>query len=216
MNRDTDTVTMHTMHAPSAYPLSRAAQLAGLSERQVRTWARDGFYTPHFESGLYSFRDIVALRTLGILRNERGIPLQTLKKFGKWLRARHDEPWASLRFATAGKEVLFREGGKRLVSGDKPGQYADVVPFPIDEVELTVRTAATAAAARKPDQFGQVAKRRGLMGSRPCVAGTGVTINSIWEFHEAGFTTDQILDEYPVLTSVDVEAAIEAKQREAS
>ena len=122
---------------PNAYILEKTARLSGLSAGQLREWAKSGFFQPHFESGLYSLRDIISLRTLGILRNERGISLQSLKKFKKWLDQRYDQPWSELRFATYGSEVLLDADG-RLISGKKPGQYADVVPFPMERVELTI------------------------------------------------------------------------------
>jgi DNA-binding transcriptional MerR regulator len=143
---------------PNAYILEKTARLSGLSAGQLREWAKSGFFQPHFESGLYSLRDIISLRTLGILRNERGISLQSLKKFKKWLDQRYDQPWSELRFATYGSEVLLDADG-RLISGKKPGQYADVVPFPVERVELTVRKAAAKEAARSVDQVGQVSKQ---------------------------------------------------------
>jgi hypothetical protein len=48
----------NSMIVPSAFTLQRAAALSGVSEDQLRAWARAGFYRAHYESGLYSFRDV--------------------------------------------------------------------------------------------------------------------------------------------------------------
>lgn len=196
---------------PNAYTLEKTARLSGLSAGQLREWAKTGFFQPHYESGLYSLRDIIALRTLGILRNERGISLQSLKRFKKWLDERYDQPWSELRFATYGSEVLLDAEG-RLISGKKPGQYADVVPFPVERVELTVRKAAAKEATRSADQVGQVSKQNQVMGNATCIAGTRIRTSTIWEFHQAGYSVQKILAEYPRLTEDDVRAAIEEER----
>ena len=73
----------------------------------VRTTVRmDGFRRRAF-GRIYSFRDVVGLRTIAVLRNVHRVPLQELRRVGKWLQERHDAPWSSLRFALQGRKVLF-------------------------------------------------------------------------------------------------------------
>lgn len=188
--------------------------LTGLSEDQVGSWRRDGFYIPHYPSGLYSFRDIVGLRTLAILRNDRNISRQKLKRFGEWLMERYDEPWSTLRFATDGDEVVLLEDDERMVSASPPGQ-GHLAPFPVDKVELAMRTRALETSRRAADELGEISRRRGVQGGRACVAGTRIPTSAIMEFHRAGYTAAEIVAEYPGLTEGDVEAAI-AEERGAA
>lgn len=201
-----------SMTVPSAFTLQRAAALSGVSEDQLRAWGRAGFYKAHYESGLYSFRDVVALRTLGILRNERQVSLQSLKKAGVWLTERYEAPWSTLRFGTAGKEFVYYDDDGRPVSVKKLGQRV-VEEIPVEKVERSIAREAKKLATRRDDDVGRVAKRRGVQSSAECVAGTGIRTRAIWEFHRQGFTPAQIVKQYPVLTLDDVKAAIEAEQR---
>src|SRR5438093_1591482 len=91
------------------FSAEQVCKLAHITERQLRHWARD-FYRPEHltEDGgpftyIYSFRDVVSLRTIGVLRNKHHIPLPALKRAGAWLAERHDTPWASLRLRISGK-----------------------------------------------------------------------------------------------------------------
>lgn len=54
-----------------AYNTKMASYLSGASKAQLDGWARGGVLRPEVSSntGLYSFRDIVALRTIAKLRS---------------------------------------------------------------------------------------------------------------------------------------------------
>lgn len=193
---------------PQAFTVEHASKLSGLSRRQLTMWDESGFYRPS-NTGFYSFRDLVALRTLGELRNQRKIPLQTLRRFSKWLHRHQSEPWATMRFATAGKEVLVYDEQGRLVSGTKPGQGADVVPYPIQDVFSTVERDARQLNKRHPDDVGKIVRTRGVLGSSPRIAGTRIPTSTIWALHRDGVSIGSIVSRYPHLTKRDVEAAIE-------
>jgi DNA-binding transcriptional MerR regulator len=85
--------------------------LTGLSARQLRYWDETEFFSPALLDEykrrafgrIYSFRDVVGLRTIAILRNLHRIPLQELRRVGAWLKDNHDEPWSRLRFALEGR-----------------------------------------------------------------------------------------------------------------
>lgn len=199
---------------PKAFTRKAAAKLTGVREDRLRVWAADGFFPPQFESGLYSFRDLVGLRTLRILRDDRGVSRQQLQRFGEWLRKRHDQPWTMLRFGTIENEVVFLDDDGRPVSGVKPGQYADVVPFPIEKVQAALEIEASRASERGQDTKGEVARRRGVMGHERCVSGTRIPTRTLWDYHKAGYDTEAIIQEFPELTAEDVEAAIDAERRD--
>src|SRR4051794_10446481 len=97
-----------------AFTTEHVCRLTSLSVGQVRYWDKTGFFSPTRMDGvrrafsrIYSFRDVVGLRTISILRNEHHVPLQQLRRIGEWLRAHHETPWSSLRFGLAGKEIVF-------------------------------------------------------------------------------------------------------------
>ena len=54
-----------------------------------------------------------------------------------------------------------------------------------------------------------------MNGNDPVIAGTRIRVRAIERFIGAGFTVDQILDEYPDLKRSDVEAALEYGDRRA-
>jgi predicted site-specific integrase-resolvase len=55
------------------FPIERAAALAGITAPLARRWIRSGLVRiEHADVGLLTFRDLVALRTLAILRAEHG------------------------------------------------------------------------------------------------------------------------------------------------
>lgn len=68
---------------------------------------------------------------------------------------------------------------------------------------------------RDPNDIGKIRRTPGVMGGRPVIAGTRIAPEFVWSFHEAGFTTEQIIEQYTHLHPEDVEAAIryEAKRR---
>jgi uncharacterized protein (DUF433 family) len=158
---------------------------------------------------VYSFRDLVGLRTLAQLR-ERGIPLQELRRVGQWLAERYEAPWATLRFYVAGRRVYFDDpcSGARVLG--PPGQTA--FPFEMERIAADTRAAAAALRERQPADIGQVAQHRYVMHNAPVIAGTRIPTAAIWDFHRAGYDTAAILCEYPRLTSADVSAAIAYEQ----
>jgi uncharacterized protein (DUF433 family) len=195
------------------FTVEQAACLAGVSPGQVVAWDRDGFFRSTWPSDgkpygrLYSFRDVVGLRTLAVLRTEHRVPLQDLKRVGQWLSDRYEAPWASLRFYVAGRRVYFDDPSTGMRTAGRPlGQGA--FPFEMDAVAKTVSERVAAAKRRQPDQLGRIVQERGMVGNAPVLAGTRIPTSAIWSFHADGYTVEQIIAEYPRLTPTDIEAAI--------
>jgi uncharacterized protein (DUF433 family) len=62
---------------------------------------------------------------------------------------------------------------------------------------------------RRPEaQLGQIEKSRFVNHNDAVIAGTRIRVRAIKRFSEAGYTTEQILKEYPDLTAADVQAAL--------
>lgn len=199
-----------------AFTPAQVSALTGLSERQLRRWDAMGFFAPHYAaenrrspySRLYSFQDVVGLRTIGILLKEHHIPLPELRKVGAWLAANHDAPWSSLRFYVVGRRIYFDDPtiGARVATRPA-GQLA--FPFEMQEIAQSTYREAQRVRERKADAVGRVTHQRNIVQNSPVLDGTRIPTSAIWNFHRAGYTTDEILREYPDLTETDVRAAID-------
>lgn len=200
-----------------AFTVEQAARVAGVSERRVRYWDETGILSPSLAhekprtpyGRIYSFRDLVGLRTLADLRDRFNVPLQTLRAVGQRLRCHHETPWSELRFVVDGNHLYFRDPELcMLVSAIEPGQI--VLPFNLDLTEVARETERRARelVRRSETDLGEIVTNRYVMGNRPVLAGTRIPTTAIWDFHIAGYDTDQIIKEYPRLTRIDVERAI--------
>jgi uncharacterized protein (DUF433 family) len=202
-----------------AFAVDHVRRLTGLSLRQIRYWDDTGFVSPTLVDGhrkrafgrIYSFRDLVGLRTIAILRKQHRIPLQELRRVGEWLRRHHESPWSTLRFAIAGKKVVFFDPATRVATEPR-GEGQRVLDIALEPIANEMRQAADRLRERQSNQIGQIVRNRYVIHNAWTLAGTRIPTTAIWNFHEAGYTTAAILAEYPRLTARDVAAAIEFEQ----
>jgi uncharacterized protein (DUF433 family)/DNA-binding transcriptional MerR regulator len=208
----------------AAFTPQHVSRLTGLSGRQLSYWDRTGFFSPTLLgehrhrafARIYSFRDVVGLRTIAILRNEHAVPLQELRRVGAWLRAKHDTPWSSLEFALKGRKVVFYEPVSRTAVEPR-GAGQEVLPIALEPIASEMRTAASGLRDRSRADFGKLTRNRYVVHNAWVVKGTRIPTTAIWNFHDAGYTTAAIIEEYPRLTPADVRAAIKfEKQRQSS
>ena len=71
------------------------------------------------------------------------------------------------------------------------------------EVKLIVKK------TRDPNDIGKIRPTPGVMGGVPVIAGTRIAPEFVWSFHEAGYTTEQIIEQYPHLHPEDIAVAIQ-------
>lgn len=163
---------------------------------------------------IYSFRDLVGLRTLARLRS-LGISMRELRRFNDWLRARYDEPWSSLRFQVVGQELVFVEPETGAVlAANLPGQR--VILFDLQAEEADMLSEVRKLRERRPDQVGQVAKKnRHFLGGRARLDGTRVPTSAVYSLAEDGCSTEEILEAYPGLEAADIPAAIDYERAQA-
>ncbi len=199
-----------------AFTLEQAARLSGLSARQALYWARTHVFEPQYTdnntrspySRIYSFRDVVGLRTLAKLRKQ--VSLQALRAISAWFKERYESPWASLRFYVIGREVIFDEPDTGLHVAPLRGQY--LLPVELEPIARETQAAVVQLRQRAPDDIGQVARHRYVLQNDWVVKGTRVPTRGIWNFHDAGYDTAAIIREYPTLKPADVQAAIRHEQ----
>lgn len=192
-----------------------AARLAGITPRRIRYWVQTGVFVPElFRPGtpghaqVYTFRDVVALRTLALLRDRYGIPLDHLRRVARWLRQNGDQPFSALRFFVAGREVFFRDEKERVLrSGRLPHQTA--VALDVEKIANDVRERLIGLSRRHPDQFGQITQQRLVTHHQPVIAGTRIPISLIVALLRSGYTSEDVRREYPSLTEEDIAAVAE-------
>jgi uncharacterized protein (DUF433 family) len=203
---------------PTIFGIDSVAGLTGLSKPLLRRWARDGFYVPELGLNvgepLFSFRDVVSLRVLSILRNDFGISRQHLRRVGERLRQEEDHPWASLRLGVTGKEVVFIEPGTGRVVSTKPhGNYLFSNILEIKAVEANMRSHASRLMHRQRNQFGKIERRRAVLGGRTVFAGTRIAVEPIAAALRRGTSPKWVLENYPTLRRADIELARNGKHK---
>jgi len=199
-----------------AFTAEQICGLTGLTHRQLKYWNATGFFRGEFESGesywtgIYSFRDLVSLDTLALLRKKHGVPLQELRKVGPWLRDQYrlQTPWFSIRFFVSGKRVYFQEPGSRQVRRPLSGQQIAVALIELERVARALAGRVERLRKRQRGQIGRIERQRSVVHNSPLIAGTRIPTLAIWELYEAGYSRKRILTEFPRLNQRDVEAAI--------
>src|SRR6266699_6034889 len=81
-------MTMSRNTLIAAFSEDHVERLTGLTKGQLKSWDRAGFFAPRYAyedrhapySRVYSFQDVVGLRTIGVLMKEYRISLQKLRR----------------------------------------------------------------------------------------------------------------------------------------
>ncbi|HLZ68891.1 MAG TPA: DUF433 domain-containing protein [Dehalococcoidia bacterium] len=200
----------------SAYTLDQVCRLTGLTRRQLAYWDRTGFFSPACASEnrsapysrVYTFKDVVGLRTIARLRKApHSIHLRELRQVASWLDQHPAESWPSLVFFIAGKHVYFDdpESGVRLAARPK-GQ--SVLPISMAPIMAEMRAEIESLKQRTPDMIGRVERRRYVAHNAPVLAGTRIPTSAVWNLAKAGYDAAAIVREYPRLHAEDVEGAL--------
>lgn len=202
-----------------AFSEEHAERLTGISRPQLRRWDRMGFLVPSYAwedrrspySRIYSFRDIVSLRVLNDLRNNKNVPLQHLRQVSKKLSHFGDAKWTSTTLYVLGKRVVFDDPRtsqrEEVVSGQR------VFNIPLRVVISSTRQAVKDMNRRSQAEFGKIVQTRFVMQNEPVFAGTRIPVASIKRFVEEGYPAAKVIREYPELTAADIEAAREYQDR---
>jgi uncharacterized protein (DUF433 family) len=199
------------------FTAEHVAKITGLSERQLVYWDDTLFFHPHYSSfgegrsaiRVYSFRDVVSLRTLQVLKTKHKISLQRLRTVAEKLLKYSPAPFAELKLVVCKGEVSFREPETGGVRGVISGQY---VLLPIIDVINEVKRSAADLATRTPAEYGKIERHAGVARRAPVIAGTRIPVRTVARFLEAGYSPEAILEQYPSLTLEDI-AAVERNRK---
>jgi DNA-binding transcriptional MerR regulator len=197
-----------------AFSAEQVCRLTRLSHHQLRYWDSTGFFTPEYAGEgsrgsfvrIYSFRDLVGLRAIAMLRQR--LPLQQLREIGAWLKQRHDAPWSSLRFFVAGQRVYFADPETGTpIDARRPSRQA-ALDVDLEAVADDVGAAAERLRERTRDQIGRIGRNRYVVHNAHVIAGTRIPTSAVWNLHEADYDTAAIIREFPRLTPADIRNAI--------
>jgi uncharacterized protein (DUF433 family) len=211
---------MDTGNVISAFSEEDVERLTGITINQLRYWDRTGFFVPSLahddrravHSRVYTFRDVACLKILNAIRNESKVPLQHLRDVKQRLLHLGEDLWAKTTLYILNRRVIFynpETDQKEDISGQL------VLEIPLKVVSGDMERAVRALRERPAETVGKIVKHRGTAANKPVIAGTRIPVKSIKAFAEAGYSIDQIREQYPVLTEEDIRAALEYGSRAA-
>lgn len=198
----------------AAFSEEHVERVTGLSKGRLRYWAKTDFFKPSFveenqrlpHSRFYSFKDVVALRTLEMLRVQNNVPLQHLRRVAEKLSHLQDALWTETTLYVVKRRVVFvnPETGKpeEVVSG----QY--LLGIPLKKVIDDTTADIVEFRRRRPDTYGKVTRSREVVRNAWVIEGTRIPVGAVKRLHEDGFSIPKIIEEYPDLTEDDVKAAL--------
>lgn len=194
-----------------AFSVDHAARVTKLSKSRLTRWDKLGFFSPeHADESdrgnpyarVYSFNDLVGLRTLAILMNEYHVTLAELKKAAPELEKRATRPWSELALAVVKRKVVFDlDTAPRDADGQLIGKF-----IPLGPVASEVAEKANELRRRDTAKIGLIERRRFIAHNRPVVAGTRIPTAAIESFIEDGYSDAKIIAEYPSLGRDDIAA----------
>ncbi len=201
------------------YTLDQASRLSGLSRRQLQSWANSGFLKPSVESArdrrfgrIYSFKDIVGLRTLAVLRIVHRVPPGDLRKVSEQFAAWPEKGWHNVQLWVRGRRVYFENPVSGQVhAGKQPPQTTMVIE--LDRIAADVRSELERLQQRRSGQIGKLERHRNVAANKMLISGTRISTEAIQKFRKAGYSNQEILAEFPALTEQDIEAALDFEEQ---
>ena len=189
-------------------------RLTKLSKRRLRYLAGTGFFSPSFTGAaagahrirLYSFKDIVALRTLELLRVQNGVALQHLRKVAETLSHLEQELWTSTKLYVVNRQVVIVNLQTGNAEEVLTGQY--LLPIPLEVIISDTRELVEEFKKRPVETIGQLSRNRNVVRNSWVIAGTRIPVAAIKRLHEDGYSIDRIIKEYPDLKPADIRVAI--------
>lgn len=187
---------------------------------RLTRWDRESFFSPEYAdeedrgnpySRVYSFMDLVGLRTLAILADTYHISLSELRKTYPELAKSMKHPWAEKPLAVWKRKVVWDIDS---LPRDRHGQIVG------RHIELSSITSEVAQKAdelrnRHRDQIGATERHKFVAHNALVVAGTRIPVTAVESFVRAGYSDEAILSEYPTLAKFDIRT-IRQNMREAA
>ena len=202
------------------FSVEQTAELTDLSAGLLRRWDNEDIFHPARSnsnrkrpmSRLYSIRDVVTLRTLAQAR-EFGVSGHELRKIARFVEEHPETSWDDTQIYVLGHKVYFSytdvQRERHLLASRPLGQQAmsEVLTIDIGKVESDVEQRLQQLIERTPEQLGVTEQNRFVVGGAEVFAGTRIPIASVAELLRAGWNDDELLENFPRLTNVDLDLA---------
>lgn len=194
-----------------AFSVDHVARVTKLSKSRLTRWDKLGFFSPeHLDpddcgnaySRVYSFTDLVGLRTLKVLTDDYKVPLAELKKAATELKKRADKPWSEIPLAVLNRKVVF---DLHTSPRDADGQSV-LKHIPLPTIASEMAKAANKLRNRGADKVGTIERKRYIAHNAYVIGGTRIPVRAVASFIEDGFSDTAILAEYPSLKRADIRA----------
>jgi uncharacterized protein (DUF433 family)/DNA-binding transcriptional MerR regulator len=194
-----------------AFPVPIASVLTGASPRQLAYWRKSTKSAPPLlvpegkRSGryLYSWADIVALRSIVYLRQEKSLP--RIRRAVDLLRRLEADTWTHLGryrlIRTPTTIVVQTPAGEYLDLEQQPGTVLDEVLM--DDVLAPFETTGGRMVPALQRPRPRLAVDPHILGGYPVIAGSRVPFDVVASLADDELDADEIADVYP---SVDREA----------
>lgn len=194
-----------------AFSVDHAARVTKLTKSRLTRWDKLGFFSPEYTdesdrgnpySRVYSFNDLVGLRTLAILMDKYDVTLAELKKAAPQLEKRAARPWSEIALAVVKRKVVFDlDTAPRDADGQLIGNF-----IPLGPIASEVANDANELRSRDKSKIGLIEQQRFVAHNKPVVAGTRIPAAAVESFLSAGCSDAAIIAEYPSLTRNDIAA----------
>lgn len=205
-----------------AFSEEDAIKLSGVSLHQLRHWDRSGLLLASYSqsnrrqpySRVYSFRDLVSLRVLNLLRNRHGVSLQHLRDVAKELAHLGEDKWTSTVLYVLGKRVVFddpmTDQRREVVSGQQ------VFDIPLKAAVTDTLEAIREQNHRSIGKRGNVIRQKFVLNNQAVFEGTRVPLAAVQRYLSRGYTDIKILSEFPDLTKADIDEARKLQSSDAA
>jgi uncharacterized protein (DUF433 family) len=114
--------------------------------------------------------------------------------------------WTKTTLYVLKKRVVFVDPETQAPREIVSGQYA--IGIVLKAVISDTKRDVERFRERPREKIGHIERHRQTVQNAPVLAGTRIPTAAIKRFHEAGYTTKQIIEQYPDLTEKDIEAAL--------
>jgi len=202
------------------YTYERSAHLAGVPQRTLHHWAREGSFVPdfnHLRPKQWSYRDLVLVRLFAWLRAEGHKPEAASKRL-ELVRS-------TLEQGTSGAVPVLHGDGHALLVGDEAfdrlsgeqvltglGSYLDI--FDLAQAVPDLPRRAWGPNLVRPSTWTSILPL--VMAGEPCIVTTRITTSNVWALrHQRGLDDDEIVALYPGIEAEQVAdaVALESKLR---
>ncbi|MEL6573998.1 MAG: DUF433 domain-containing protein [Pseudomonadota bacterium] len=205
-----------------AFSEDDASRLSGVTKSQLKLWDSNGLLNASYAqknrrqpySRVYSFRDLVSLRVLNLLRNEHKVSAQHLKKVAEKLAHLGDAKWTKTTLYVLGKRVVFddpKTSERREVVSEQR-----VLDIPLKAAISDTLEAIRQQNVRRGKVVGSTSKQKFVMQNQEVFAGTRIPVSAVMNYLKRGYEDDLILRDFPDLTSDDIELAKRALSESAA